>query len=220
MFLLLLLTEYLIDSDALNCIIRTDLPPTTPVTKAAHQPAYLRSFKLPVPKAAIAPKITQALAELGVSHSRLVMHTRDNIIQLESLLEATAALVETKRVVDKVEFDIRVLKARLGMRESQGVEGDGDTPNGGDSMDVDEVNEVSEAVGEDGRAQSVVSTRSARSRKHVRISKPTVHTSKLRHADTQVYVYLFSGYLSVYKSWDKTAEAGLVLVCSAFLLYK
>ncbi|KAG5648906.1 hypothetical protein DXG03_000255 [Asterophora parasitica] len=150
--------------DAANCIVRTDPPTTVPVTKAAHQPAHLRSYKLPVPKAAVQPKITAALAELGISHSRLVMPTRDNIMQLESLLEATTSLVEIKRVVDKVEYDIRVLKTRLGMRESQGVEG-----RPGEAMDVDEGHE-GDVVGEDGRAQSVLSTRSARSRKQTRRS--------------------------------------------------
>ncbi|KAG5652415.1 hypothetical protein H0H81_005063 [Sphagnurus paluster] len=143
--------------DAANCIIRTDPPATIPVTKAAHQPAHLRSYKLPVPKAAVAPKITAALAELGISHSRLVMPTRDNIMQLEALLEATTSLVDTKRVVDKIGYDIRILKSRLGMRESQGAEGHPD------AMDVDEGE-----VGDDGRAQSVTSARSARNRKQVR----------------------------------------------------
>jgi DNA methyltransferase 1-associated protein 1 len=152
-----------LSQDAANCIVRTDPPSTTPVTKAAHQPAYLRSFKLPVPKAAIAPKVTAALAELGISHSRLVMPTRDNIALLESLLEATTALVETKRVVDKVEYDINVLKTRLGMRDSSGADGEGGTATY--AMDVDEGNDGDPA--NDGRAQSVVSTRSARSRKHV-----------------------------------------------------
>ncbi|GLB33978.1 putative SANT/Myb-like domain of DAMP1 [Lyophyllum shimeji] len=143
--------------DAANCIIRTDPPATVPVTKAAHQPAHLRSYKLPVPKAAVAPKITAALAELGISHTRLVMPTRDNIMALEALVEATTTLVETKRMVDKVEYDIRILKSRLGMRESQGAEGQ---PAATDAMDVDEGNDGGEVVGEDGRAQSVVSTRS------------------------------------------------------------
>lgn len=45
-------------------------PPTAgsaaPATKTAHQPVYLRSYKLPLPKSALAPKIAQALVELGV----------------------------------------------------------------------------------------------------------------------------------------------------------
>lgn len=139
------------------------MPPSTgPVTKAAHQPVYLRSYKLPAPKPTAAAKVAQALGELGISHTRLVMPTRDNCAQLESLLEATAALVEIKKVVDKVEQDIRVLKMRLANRDSEGAEdgvGTGDaapTP-----MDVDEGND---GEGEDdGRAQSVVSTRSTRS---------------------------------------------------------
>lgn len=150
--------------DAANCIIRTDPPTTVPVTKAAHTPAHLRSYKLPVPKAAVAPKITAALAELGVSHSRLVMPTRDNIMQLEALLEASTTLVETKRVMDKVEYDLRIVKSRLGMRESLGVEGQ---PTGAEAMDVDEGNDGGEVVGEDGRAESVASNRS---RRHARRS--------------------------------------------------
>lgn len=158
--------------DAQHCIIRTDLSANAPATKAAHQAAYIRSFKLPVPKAAIAPKIAQAFSELGLSHSRLVMPTRENCAQFEALLEATTALVETKRVVDKVEYDIQVLKGQLGMRTSQPAEGEdggegedaggGDSKTNGDSMEVDDAPE-----NEDERAQSVVSTRSGRSRKHV-----------------------------------------------------
>jgi DNA methyltransferase 1-associated protein 1 len=153
--------------DAANCIIRTDPPSTTPVTKAAHQPAYLRSSKLPSPKAAIAPKVTAALAELGISHTRLVMPTRDNTAQLESLLDATSVLVDTKRQVDKIEYDINVLKTRLGMRESSAAADEGGI-HMSEVMDVDENNEGNDGdTTNDGRAQSVVSTRSARSRKHV-----------------------------------------------------
>ncbi|KAF8165527.1 SWR1-complex protein 4 [Crassisporium funariophilum] len=162
--------------DAQHCIIRTDIPATAVATKAAHQPAYLRSFKLPIPKAAIAPKITQALAELGISHSRLVMPTRENIAQLESLLDATTALVETKRVADKVDQDIQVLKVRLGMRANSelGEGGAGTKIEAEDGMDIDG-SQVAEGEGDpeegdDGRAQSVVSTRSGRSRKHPRRS--------------------------------------------------
>lgn len=94
------------------------------------------------------------------------MPTRENCSQLESLLDATTALIETKKVVDKVEQDIRVLKARLGIRESESADRDGkeSTP-----MDVDEPKEDKDAEGEaEGRAQSIVSVRSGRSRKQVR----------------------------------------------------
>ncbi|KAJ7240312.1 hypothetical protein B0H12DRAFT_1024723 [Mycena haematopus] len=159
--------------DLQHCITRTEPPPlATSATKAAHQPAYLRSFKLPFPKAAQAQKVTQALAELGVSHTRLVMPTQGNVALLEGLLDATAALVDTKKVVDKVEFDIQVLKNRLGMQGAAAEEGNG----GMEGMEMDDGNDADgdadgegDGDGEDGRAQSVVSTRSARSRKHVRI---------------------------------------------------
>ncbi|TFK43717.1 hypothetical protein BDQ12DRAFT_675442 [Crucibulum laeve] len=157
--------------DAQHCIIRTDPPLTSSATKAAHQPAYLRSFKLPVPKAAIAPKITQALAELGISHSRLVMPTKDNCVQLEALLDATTALVETKRLVDKVQADIDVIKEQIALREGRGMEGTTEPSVALDAMEMDDTNEVeAEPEGEDGRAQSVVSTRSVRSRKQTRRS--------------------------------------------------
>lgn len=167
------------------------------MTKAAHQPAYLRSFKLPVPKAAIAPKVTGALAELGISHSRLVMPTRDNIALLESLLEATTALVEIKRVVDKAEYDSNVLKTRLGMRESSGAEGEGGTATY--AMDIDDVNDGDTA--RDGRAQSVVSTKSARSRKHVSCTRDhDIHRTDPDPTESTIDVYLFSRY-NLHSSW-------------------
>lgn len=119
---------------------------------------YLRSYKLPTPKSAAAPKIAQIMGELGVSHTRLVMPTRDNCAQLESLLEAAGALVETKKQVDRIEQELRVLQERLG-KSSEG----GDD----EAMNVDENENEGEGVetNADGRAQSVVSTRSARSSK-------------------------------------------------------
>ncbi|KAG9317493.1 hypothetical protein JVU11DRAFT_1696 [Chiua virens] len=112
--------------DAQHCIVRVE-PSTssTSTTKATHVPVHLRSFKLPVPKATIAPKVTQALTELGITHSRLVMPTRENCARLESLIDATTALIETKKVMDKVDQEIRVLKARLGIRESESADRDG-----------------------------------------------------------------------------------------------
>jgi len=111
-----------------------------------------------VPKAAIAPKVTQALAELGISLSRLVMPTRDNVAQLESLLEATMALIEMKRVVDKVDYDIEVLRTQLGLIESENLRTE--------RMDMDE--NIVDETGNDGRAQSISSARSGRgSRKQV-----------------------------------------------------
>ncbi|KAJ7904687.1 hypothetical protein B0H14DRAFT_3079504 [Mycena olivaceomarginata] len=161
--------------DLQHCITRTEPPAAaTSATKAAHQPAYLRSFKLPFPKAAIAQKVTQSLAELGVSHTRLVMPTQANVALLEGLLDATASLVDTKKVVDKVETG-------WGCRGAAKTE---ETDGGMDGMNVDDGNDADgdadgDGEGEDGRAQSVVSTRSARSRKHNRrsLSISSVDTS-------------------------------------------
>ncbi|KAI0307021.1 hypothetical protein B0F90DRAFT_1807729 [Multifurca ochricompacta] len=131
--------------DALHCIQRTD--GTTPAG------SMLRSFRLAYPKAAIAAKVSQMAAELGISLSRLVMPTRDTLAQHDALLEAITALVETKKVADRVDQEIRTARMRLGMRES---ETPAETP-----MDVDEDRQAPDTPGE-GRAQSVVSTRSGR----------------------------------------------------------
>ena len=150
--------------DAQHCIVRTDVPTSATVTKAAHQPAYLRSFKLPTPKAAIAPKVTLALSELGISHSRLVMPTRENVVQLESLLDATTVLIEIKRLVDKADYDIKVSRNRLGLREKSQSVGDGEPKmENDDAMDIDytQGDDIEEG---DERGESVVS---GRSRKHV-----------------------------------------------------
>lgn len=139
----------------------------------------MRSFKLPYPKAAIAPKVTQALTEIGISHARLVMPTRDNIAALESLIDAASALVETKKLVDKVDADIRVARIRLGKEVSEAPEGSAHAgPSKDQSMPPRTPMEVdgstagdADAEGEpdDERAQSVISVRSTRSRKTVRL---------------------------------------------------
>lgn len=162
--------------------MRTDPTPTSiSTTKITHQPAHMRSYKLPVPKAAIHPKVTQILTELGVSHARLVMPTRENSLLLESLMDAASALVETKKVADKAEQDIRVLMGRLGRRVSEPAEADQDADGEADAdgetntgtgaaptpMNVDDGG--GDGEGENERAQSVVSTRSGRSRKQVRM---------------------------------------------------
>lgn len=178
-------------ADALHCIHRTDAPPST-TNKAAHIPAHLRSYKLPQPKITAAPRIAQVLGELGVTYTRLVMPTRDNCARLESLIETAGALVETKKVVDKVEQDIKTMKSRLAALRGEGGgegggEGDGhgdgigedveDAEMGGEAepgdspetpMDVDEVGDADADGDGDERAPSVVSTRSTRSRKQVR----------------------------------------------------
>jgi len=146
-------------SDAIQCIQRTDgITPAGTTTKASHQAAYLRSFRIAFPKTAVAAKVTQIANELGISLSRLVMPTRDTLLAHEALLETITSLVELKKVADRVDQDIRTAKIRLGMRESV-------TPAEG-PMGVDEDGQAPDTPGE-GRAHSVVSTRSGRSRKQV-----------------------------------------------------
>jgi DNA methyltransferase 1-associated protein 1 len=151
--------EKLTAQDIQNCIFRTEPPSGT--YKSGHHPAHLRSFRLPQPKGAQVPKVTQVFAELGVAHGRMVMYTRENIAHFDSLLESVNNLLDLKKMVDKVEQDIRVAKGRLGIRASEAPS------NEGNAMEVDA--EDGEAD-EDGRAQSVMSARSTRSRKQSRRS--------------------------------------------------
>lgn len=170
--------------------------------KQAHQAASLRTFKIPYPKSALAGKVNQVITELNITLTRLVMPTRDTVAAYDSLLNAATSLVDTKKVVDTVEQEIRVTKARLGMRFEAEVSGTGKGAGGsagtanasgrpslGDgesgfrgsaqpqgqtpapmNLDLDDDVKMEEEEGRDGdRAQSVVSTRSARStRRQVR----------------------------------------------------
>lgn len=182
--------------DALHCIYRTepDKSNNPSANKQAHQAATLRTFKIPYPKSASAGKVNQVIAELNVATARLVMPTRETVAAYDSLLNAATSLVDTKKVVDSVELDIKVTKNRLGMRFEREAPGAGnasgsmgvgpstdpgasagDAGVGGSAqpqtqtpapmdLDLDEdVKMEDEEVKEDGRAQSVVSTRSARS---------------------------------------------------------
>lgn len=87
------------------------------------------------------------------------MPTRDTLLAQEALLDAITSLVELKKVGDRVDQEIRTAKMRLGMRES---EAPADRP-----MDVDEDGQAPPDTPGEGRAHSVVSTRSGRSRKQV-----------------------------------------------------
>ena len=52
------------------------------------------------------------MAELGVETQRLVMPTRTNLDALDGVLSAGAALVDMKRQVDRVEQELRTLRAQ------------------------------------------------------------------------------------------------------------
>lgn len=107
------------------------------------------------------------LAELNISHTRLVMPTKDNVQRLELLLEAAVNLIETKKAVDKLEYDINVAKGRLGLKPIRAEEEEEEEEDVKENeMDVDE--EAHDGASSDGgRAQSVMSTKSGRGRKAV-----------------------------------------------------
>ena len=62
------------------------------------------------------------------------MPTRENLLHLESLIEATTLLLETRKNVDRVENEIRVMKGQMLRRDEQLGGGDG----GEVPMDVDQ----------------------------------------------------------------------------------
>ena len=87
--------------------------------------------------------------------------------QLEALIDAATQLVETKRLVDKIEYDIAVLKKRLDIHD------DGDANES--VMEIEDSQTGADAEGETedeaGGAESIVSVRSTSgrgSRKQVR----------------------------------------------------
>jgi len=123
------------------------------------------------------------------------MPTRDNCAQLEALLEATAALVELKKVVDKVEYDIRVLKSRVGDRVSEAAAAQVEESE--DAKVIEDAVEGGDASLAEGRAHSVVSTRSGRSRKQVSAVNFFNHEQDLLLGlDTAVNFGIISGYNS------------------------
>lgn len=162
--------------DAIHCIHRTDVPANSATTtKAAHQPVYLRSYKIPAARSTHQQRVAQVLSELGLRHDRLVMPTHENCAALEQLLSAASALVETKKVVDRVDQEIRILQARLNEREGGTAEGDegagvdGGADNAG--MDVDDIDGGedldADADGETDRAVSQAPSTRSTGRKRV-----------------------------------------------------
>ena len=92
------------------------------------------------------------------------MPTRENVVQFESLLDSATALIEIKRLVDKADYDIKVSRNRLGLREKSQSVGDVEPKmENDDAMDIDYTQGEDIEEG-DGRGESVVS---GRSRKHV-----------------------------------------------------
>ena len=158
-------------SDALHCIIRTDTGNgSAAATKAAHQPVFLRSYKIPSPKSSHYQRVAQVLTEMGLRHDRLVMPTAENCQQLEQLLVAAGALVDTKKVVDRVDHEISVLRARLAEKEGRVIkeDADGDTEmrDAADENDAEDLD--ADADGETDRAVSQAPSTKSSVRKGVR----------------------------------------------------
>lgn len=72
---------------------------------------YLRSSKITTYKQALQVKIHQVLAELGIS-TRPVMPTARVAAKFDSLQQSISVLLETKKQADKLETEIRVLRAQ------------------------------------------------------------------------------------------------------------
>lgn len=115
-----------------------------------HQQAFLRGSRLPLPKPTAAGRITDLLAELGLSANRLVMPTRQNMEVFEGLLNAAAALVEMRRQVNRVEQELRVVRMQkeglmpVTTNPSARVKGEAGVVTGGSEATVKAVTPVKE----------------------------------------------------------------------------
>lgn len=89
--------------------------------RTVHVPAYLRSTKLPAAKPSTQMRVQEVLREFGVNPNRLIMPTIRNVNRLESLMNATQALVDMKKQVDRVETEVRILKAQKETAGHMGV---------------------------------------------------------------------------------------------------
>nr|XP_018259826.1 SWR1-complex protein 4 [Kwoniella dejecticola CBS 10117]OBR81984.1 SWR1-complex protein 4 [Kwoniella dejecticola CBS 10117] len=104
--------------DLTHCIYHIPLPPSNPQSShlaskhPVHQSVHLRSSKIPLPKQNASIRITELLSELGIPAGRMIMPTRSNIEMYDSLLQAAGALVEMKRQVDRVEQELRTVRAQ------------------------------------------------------------------------------------------------------------
>jgi len=154
--------------------------------------------------------------------------TRENVAQFESLLDATTALIETKRLIDKADYDIKVLRNRLELREkSQSVDGETKTESndaiGVDYTQGDGDGDIEE--GDDGRGQSVVSTKSGRNRKHVSDPSNLIWPEALNSSCllvTALSIHFFGGHHCncVYKSRHKTSETQLKMIDVPYLYFR
>jgi DNA methyltransferase 1-associated protein 1 len=108
----------MLTTDVAHCIYRVPPPVVLPNTShlaakhPPHVPAFVRSTKLPVPRSSAILRINELMEELGVETQRLVMPTRGNLDALDGVLVAGAALVDMKRQVDRVEQELRTLRAQ------------------------------------------------------------------------------------------------------------
>ncbi|WWC92407.1 uncharacterized protein L201_007364 [Kwoniella dendrophila CBS 6074] len=104
--------------DLQHCIYNIPPPPTNPHSShlaskhPVHQQVHMRSLKIPLPKPNASIRITELLNELGISAHKLVMPTRANIEMFDNLLQAAGALIDMKRQVDRVEQELRTVKAQ------------------------------------------------------------------------------------------------------------
>ena len=95
----------------MNCIERHPLPSMS-ATKALPYPSIsLRSARLPAPKASVAQRVATALTELSIS-TKLILPTKENVDKLDALQTALGGLVEMKKMVDRAEGELRMMRKR------------------------------------------------------------------------------------------------------------
>ncbi|KAA1111069.1 swr complex subunit [Puccinia graminis f. sp. tritici] len=107
-----------IEHDTKHCIYRLDSNSLTGSTTGSgghHRTVCLRSARIPLPKTAAAQtRISTVWSELNIPNllsylpKPLIMPTRKNVESYERLIQATNQLIDLKRLIDRVDNDLKV----------------------------------------------------------------------------------------------------------------
>ena len=97
--------------DLVNCIERHPLPSLSATKSLPYPSISLRSARIPAPKPSVAQRVATALAELAIS-TKLILPTKENVDRLDALQTALGGLVEMKKMVDRAEGELGMMRKR------------------------------------------------------------------------------------------------------------
>ncbi|GAA5908263.1 Swc4p [Sporobolomyces salmoneus] len=97
--------------DAANCIERHPAPSVSAPKSNMWPSVALRSSRLQPVKSGVAQKVSIALGELGLS-TLLIMPTKGNLEKLDEVQGMLSQMVETKKVVDRIQQELRTWRKK------------------------------------------------------------------------------------------------------------